>query len=218
MDCRRAGRRRARPARPTCSRAMDRQCATRSRRADSMLRDIYDEHAGLQDRFRDCGGRDAGRSRAQLGLTGLAGRASGVRGDLRCDFPGRPTTRSTCRCRCGRAATSRHASRCASTRCSNRCGSCRAIIAACPTARSRVALAGAAPRSPRRRVCRGLARPVLRRAGNRPAADDPALPSARSVVAELAGARARGDRQHRSGFSADQQVVQPVVQRTRPVR
>ena len=39
----------------------------------------------------------------------------------------------------------------------------------------------------------------------------PALPSARSVVAELAGARARGDRQHRPRLPADQQVVQPVA-------
>ena len=44
---------------------------------------------------------------------------------------------------------------------------------------------------------------------------DPALSSARPVVAELAGARARDHRQHRSGLSADQQVVQPFLQRTR---
>ena len=37
--------------------------------------------------------------------------------------------------------------------------------------------------------------------------------SARSVVAELAGAGACGDRQHRSRFSADQQVVQSYLQR-----
>ena len=35
--------------------------------------------------------------------------------------------------------------------------------------------------------------------------------------AELARARACGDRQHRSGFSADQQIVQPLVQRPRPL-
>ena len=44
---------------------------------------------------------------------------------------------------------------------------------------------------------------------------DSPLPSARSFVVELAGARARGDRQHRSRLPADQQVVQPVVQRAR---
>ena len=43
----------------------------------------------------------------------------------------------------------------------------------------------------------------------------PPLPSARSVVAELAGARARDHRQHRSGLSADQQVLQPLLQRAR---
>ncbi len=52
------------------------------------LRGIYDEHAGLQDRFMGTGSVSpqlAGR----LGLTGLAGRASGRPADLRCDhaFP-----------------------------------------------------------------------------------------------------------------------------------
>lgn len=50
------------------------------------LRDIYDEHAGLQDRFRNCGRVDAELA-AKLGLLGLAGRASGRARDLRCDFP-----------------------------------------------------------------------------------------------------------------------------------
>jgi Ni,Fe-hydrogenase III large subunit/Ni,Fe-hydrogenase III component G len=53
------------------------------------LRAIYDEHAGLQDRFRSCG--QATRELAlKLGLTGLAARASGVPRDLRCDFPTPP--------------------------------------------------------------------------------------------------------------------------------
>jgi len=53
------------------------------------LRAIYDEHAGLQDRFRTCG--QATRELAlKLGLTGLAARASGVARDLRCDFPAPP--------------------------------------------------------------------------------------------------------------------------------
>ena len=38
----------------------------------------------------------------------------------------------------------------------------------------------------------------------------------RSVVAELAGARARGDRQHRAGLPAHQQIVQPVLLGARP--
>ncbi len=53
------------------------------------LRDIFDEHAGLQDRFRTCG-RVTPELAAQLGLTGLAGRASGQAYDLRCDFPCAP--------------------------------------------------------------------------------------------------------------------------------
>ena len=55
-----------------------------------LLRKIYDEHAGLQDRFIGAGTRDARRWRAQLGLTGLAGRASGQAADLRCDHAWAP--------------------------------------------------------------------------------------------------------------------------------
>jgi Ni,Fe-hydrogenase III large subunit len=45
---------------------------------------IYEEHAGLQDRFMTTG-RVTPALAAQLGLTGLAGRASGQAADLRCD-------------------------------------------------------------------------------------------------------------------------------------
>ena len=47
------------------------------------LHKIYDEHAGLQDRFITTG-RVTPQLAAQLGLTGLAGRASGQAWDLRC--------------------------------------------------------------------------------------------------------------------------------------
>ncbi len=50
---------------------------------------IYDEHAGLQDRFMTTG-CVAPELAAQLGLTGLAGRASGRAADLRCDRPWLP--------------------------------------------------------------------------------------------------------------------------------
>ena len=48
------------------------------------LRTIYDEHAGLQDRFMTTG-RVSPELAARLGLTGLAGRASGQAWDLRSD-------------------------------------------------------------------------------------------------------------------------------------
>jgi Ni,Fe-hydrogenase III large subunit/Ni,Fe-hydrogenase III component G len=51
-----------------------------------VLRDIYNDHAGLQDRFRTCG-QASNDLALKLGLTGLAARASGVARDLRCDFP-----------------------------------------------------------------------------------------------------------------------------------
>ena len=47
------------------------------------LREIYDDHAGLQDRFQGAG-RVAPALARQLGLVGLAGRASGQAWDLRC--------------------------------------------------------------------------------------------------------------------------------------
>jgi Ni,Fe-hydrogenase III large subunit/Ni,Fe-hydrogenase III component G len=50
---------------------------------------IYDEHAGLQDRFMTTG-RVTPELATQLGLTGLAGRASGRAADLRCDHPWPP--------------------------------------------------------------------------------------------------------------------------------
>jgi Ni,Fe-hydrogenase III large subunit/Ni,Fe-hydrogenase III component G len=53
------------------------------------LRVIYDEHAGLQDRFVSTGCVEP-QLAAQLGLTGLAGRASGQLADLRCDHPWSP--------------------------------------------------------------------------------------------------------------------------------
>jgi Ni,Fe-hydrogenase III large subunit/Ni,Fe-hydrogenase III component G len=54
-----------------------------------VLRDIYDEHDGLQDRFRLCG-IVSPELAAKLGLTGLAGRASGQAHDVRRDFPAAP--------------------------------------------------------------------------------------------------------------------------------
>jgi Ni,Fe-hydrogenase III large subunit len=56
------------------------------------LRAIYDEHAGLQDRF-IATGRVTPQLAAQLGLTGLAGRASGQAWDLRCNPPWPPYDR-----------------------------------------------------------------------------------------------------------------------------
>ena len=51
-----------------------------------VLRDIYDDHAGLQDRFLTCG-RVTPALATRLGLVGMAARASGATRDARCDFP-----------------------------------------------------------------------------------------------------------------------------------
>jgi Ni,Fe-hydrogenase III large subunit len=53
------------------------------------LKEVYDEHAGLQDRFLTTG-RVSPQLAARLGLTGLAGRASGQAADLRCDHDWQP--------------------------------------------------------------------------------------------------------------------------------
>jgi len=50
------------------------------------LRSIYDEHAGAQDRF-IMTGQVLPELAEKMGLTGFAGRASGVNHDLRADFP-----------------------------------------------------------------------------------------------------------------------------------
>ena len=54
-----------------------------------VLRAIYDEHPGLQDRFIACG-RVAPELAARLGLIGCAGRASAQSWDLRVQFPCAP--------------------------------------------------------------------------------------------------------------------------------
>jgi Ni,Fe-hydrogenase III large subunit/Ni,Fe-hydrogenase III component G len=55
------------------------------------LREIYDEHEGVRDRFSGAGAV-APELATRLGLTGLAGRASGQAFDLRCDLPCEPYT------------------------------------------------------------------------------------------------------------------------------
>jgi Ni,Fe-hydrogenase III large subunit/Ni,Fe-hydrogenase III component G len=54
-----------------------------------VLRAIYDEHAGLQDRFQTTGIVTPELAR-RLGLCGLAARASGLARDLRADLPCKP--------------------------------------------------------------------------------------------------------------------------------
>ena len=56
--------------------------ADRIEREVRALRAIYDDHAGLQDRFMTCG-RLAPETAAHLGVVGLAARASGIALDVR---------------------------------------------------------------------------------------------------------------------------------------
>jgi Ni,Fe-hydrogenase III large subunit len=54
--------------------------------ASTKLQDIYDEHAGLRDRFVGAGQVSSELAR-RLGMVGLAARASGIGSDLRADHP-----------------------------------------------------------------------------------------------------------------------------------
>jgi Ni,Fe-hydrogenase III large subunit len=68
-----------------------RSCAGEIAREARALRTIYDEHEGVRDRFTGAG-TVAPPLAARLGLTGLAGRASGQAFDLRADLPCAPYT------------------------------------------------------------------------------------------------------------------------------
>ena len=196
---------------PASAAALRDECATLDREI-RILKDIYDEHDGLQDRFRTCGVVTPALA-AKLGLTGLAGRASGQARDLRCDFPGAPYDALAVRKMS--SATGDVAARVA-VRFDELFESLRivlAIVDAIPQGDIVAPVADASRVSQRAGLHRRLARTRADRARMRPRRNDPPLPSARSVVGELAGARARGHRQHRSRLSADQQIVQPVVQR-----
>ena len=59
------------------------------------LREIYDNHAGLQDRFMGAG-RVTTELAARLGLVGLAARASGCTQDWRSSLPVLPYTQGSC--------------------------------------------------------------------------------------------------------------------------
>jgi Ni,Fe-hydrogenase III large subunit/Ni,Fe-hydrogenase III component G len=66
-------------------------CVGAVARETAKLRAIYDEHDGLRDRFTGAG-TVSPELAVQLGLTGLAGRASGQASDLRIDMPCAPYT------------------------------------------------------------------------------------------------------------------------------
>lgn len=78
----------ARDLDPAGAAVLRRQAADMAREV-AELKKIYDEHAGMQDRFVTTG-RVVPELAARLGLTGLAGRASGQAADLRADFPWPP--------------------------------------------------------------------------------------------------------------------------------
>ena len=73
---------------PAAQDRLRRQCDAIEREVRT-LRSIYDEHAGLQDRFMTTG-RVTRELALRLGLTGLAARASGLNADLRTDQPFEP--------------------------------------------------------------------------------------------------------------------------------
>ncbi len=170
----------------------------------------------MRDRFVGAG-TVASDLAAQLGLIGLAGRASGQALDLRIDLPCAPYAELE-PAKCGRDdgdVAARVAVRFDELAESVRL--VREIVERLALGAVRADLAPAEEGARGVGLVEGWRGPVLvaltRGRGGRRAP----LSSARSVVAELARARARDHRQHRSGLSADQQVVQLVVQRARPL-
>ena len=156
---RRAGRRRARPRRRSTRRAMRAQCAALEREV-RVLRDIYDEHAGLQDRFRSCG-----RVTPELAREARPDRARGARERRHA----RPALRLSARAlRCARRAQGaaarwrrRRARRRALRRsAANRCGYARDPRCAARRRRRRRA-AGSAAVAARDRLVEGWRGPVL---------------------------------------------------------
>jgi Ni,Fe-hydrogenase III large subunit len=190
-----------------------------------LLRTMLDEHAGLQDRFAGTG-RVSAELAVRLGLTGLAARASGQPRDLRCDQPWPPYDALAVRLatHSGGDVAARVA-----VRFDEVFESLRLIRATSTSPRHRRWIAAgrvphraatAAGTRARRRLGRGLARRGAGGAGAGLAgrrAAGAALPLPRSFVAELAGDRTCGDRQHRSRLPADQQILQPQLLGPRPV-
>ena len=194
-----------------------RRCLLDIAREVVTLESIYNDHAGLRDRFTGAGTVEP-RLAARLGLIGLAGRASGQALDLRCDLPMRPLPAALAED--GPRPAGDVAARVA-VRFDELEESCRLVHR----------ILEGLPREPAHAqewryhrpvpsgigLIEGWRGPVLvaLEAGRR--RRNPPLSSARSLVAELAGARARHHRQHRSRFSAHQQVLQSFLQRARPV-
>jgi hypothetical protein len=192
-------------------------CASSAtRRARSApLRHIYDEHAGLQDRFMTTG-RVTPELAARLGLTGMAGRASGQAVDLRCNhaLAALPQLRAAIATQQGGDVAARVAVRFDEVLESLRL--IRELCTGLPVANA-AAPSNCCPRHPRPGWVEGWRGEVLvaltggRRRPHR------TLPLPRPVVAELARAGACGDRQHRSGLPAHQQVLQPQLFGARPL-
>ena len=204
----------ARRARPRCATS-----ATTLEREIRVLRDIYDEHAGLQDRFRGCGlvtpalAREARPHRPRRPR-----QRPGVRPALR--LPGGALRRARrAQGDADATATSPRASR---VRFDELAESLRLVARDRRRAARRRHCASPLPRAAARigsasGYVEGWRGPVLVALESGPDGTIRRCHPHDPSWHELAGARARGDRQHRSRLSADQQVVQPFVQRTRPL-
>ena len=168
-----------------------------------VLRVIYNEHAGLRDRFTGAG-TVAPALAARLGLTGLAGRASGQDFDLRCDLAFDPygdlAPKKVVRTEGDVAA--RVAVRFDEVAESIRL--VRQIVQQLPDGDHRGPVSIPEEGSWGIGLIEGWRGPVLLALEAGEAGKIRRCHPARSVVAELAGARARNHRQHRAGLSPHQ--------------
>jgi len=103
-------------------RVIEQECAMLERQA-RILRGIYEEHAGVQDRFIGAG-RVEPKLAAQLGCAGWPGVPVRSHGIPVCNSPVRPTTNWMCRWRPTAMAMSRRVSLCASMNCLSLCACC----------------------------------------------------------------------------------------------
>ena len=166
------------------------------------LKNIYDEHAGLQDRFLTTG-RVTPQLAKRLGVIGLAGRASAQWWDLRYNHPCEPYDQIKPKIvteRNGDVAA-RALVRFAEIQESLRL--IRKILADLPHGDIRKEVRSEADRIGFW-LDRRLARRHSGRVGDGIGWQDPPMPLPRPVLAELARTRTRGHRQHRSRLPADQ--------------
>ena len=181
------------------------------------LKAIYDEHATLQDRFANTGIVKPDLA-ARLGLTGLAGRASAQAWDARVQFPQAPYDQLDVNMATQRRGDVLARAEVRFAEVTESLRLIRDILQRLPAGELQTPLDSGFGSVRRSRLGGRLARRSGGGGAHRRRRQAGSGTPPRSVMAELAAARNRHPRQHRSRFPADQQIVQPLLQRTGFIR